>query len=71
MAVPQHLEPFWQSFAAIAGSPVDERFYEAFYFGDSEALANELAGLVLAGKKRATAGSVWSAEAEGKRLPQP
>lgn len=71
MVVPQHLEPFWRSFAAIAGSPVDERFYEAFYFGDSEALANELAGLVLAGKKRATAGSVWSAEAEGKRLPQP
>ena len=71
MAVPPHLEPFWRSFAAIAQSPVDERFYEAFYFGDSEALADELAGLVLAGKKRATAGSVWSAEAEGKRLPQP
>lgn len=71
MAVPQHLEPFWRPFAAKAGSPVDERFYEAFYFGDSEALANELAGLVLAGKKRATAGSVWSAQAEGKRLPQP
>jgi len=71
MAVPQHLQPFWQLFAVITEGPVDMRFYDAFYFGDSEALANELAGLVLAGKKRATAGSVWSAEAEGKRLPQP
>lgn len=71
MEVPRHLEPFWRSFAASAQGPVDERFFEAFYFGDSEALANELAGLVLAGKKCATAGSVWSAEAEGKRLPQP
>jgi uncharacterized protein YhfF len=71
MSVPQHLEPFWRSFAEIARGPADERFYEAFYFGDSEALANELAGLVLQGKKRATAGSVWCAETDGKRLPQP
>ena len=71
MEVPPHLEPFWRSFAAISQGPMDERFYEAFSFGDSEALANELAALVLAGKKRATAGSVWSNEAEGKRLPEP
>jgi len=71
MAVPPHLEPFWRSFAALAQGPVDDRFYESFYFGDSEALANELAALVLEGKKRATAGSVWSAEAEGRPLPQP
>ncbi|MDX2029683.1 MAG: ASCH domain-containing protein [Blastocatellia bacterium] len=71
MAVPQHLEPFWRSFAAITETPVDGRFYEAFYFGDSETLANELADLVLAGKKRGTAASVWSAESEGKRLPRP
>ena len=71
MAVPQHLESFWRSFASAVKRPVDEFFYEAFYFGDSEALANELASLVLQGKKLATAGSVWSAEAEGKRLPRP
>jgi uncharacterized protein YhfF len=71
MAVPQHLQSFWRLFASTVQRPVDEYFYEAFYFGDSEALANELAALVLQGKKRATAGSVWSAEAQGKRLPRP
>jgi len=34
-------------------------------------LANELAALVLQGTKRATTGSVWSFEAEGKRIPKP
>ncbi len=71
MAVPQHLESFWKAFSESARRSVDEHFYEAFYFGDSESLANELADLVLQGTKRATAGSVWSAEAAGKRLPQP
>lgn len=47
------------------------RFYEVCIFGDSEQLADELAALVLSGVKRATAGSVWSYEAEGKRLPAP
>jgi uncharacterized protein YhfF len=71
MAIPSHLLDFWHCFTrAVVG--VDEaRFYEAFYFGDNEGLANELATLVLKGTKRATTGSVWSFEVEGKRLPQP
>jgi len=70
MTIPPNLIDFWQVFANACG-PVDEaRFYEAFYFGDNEELANELAALVLKGTKRATTGSVWSFEAEGKRLPQ-
>nr|MCU0775969.1 ASCH domain-containing protein [Ideonella sp.] len=44
---------------------------DAFYFGDSEALANELAALVLQGTKRATAAARWAYEAEGERLPRP
>lgn len=61
----------WREFGKATGVADAERFYEAFFFGDSEKLANELAELVLRGTKRATAGAAWSYEAEGKLLPQP
>jgi len=69
MVTPPSVVEFWNRFAAATGKPDERRFYESFAFGDSEALANELAALVLSGVKRATAGTVWSYEAEGKRLP--
>lgn len=62
---------FWAAFQHEAGGVDDTLFYEAFHFGDSPALADELAALVLAGRKRATAGAVWCVEAAGKRLPRP
>lgn len=65
------LESFWNEFAQSVGGVDDSRFYEAFYFGDSEEMANELAELVLVGTKRATAASVWSLEDEGKESPVP
>jgi len=71
MALPKHLTAFWNDFAKSIGGVDDARFYEAFFFGDSEELANDLAELVLRGTKRATAGSVWSFEAEAKPLPKP
>lgn len=71
MPIPPHLAPFWSAFAQSTGVADDARIFEAFCFGDSEQMANELAGLVLRGIKRATAGAMWSFEAEGKRLPQP
>jgi len=71
MLVPAHLSAFWGEFAKATGGADEERFYEAFFFGDSEAMATELAELVLQGTKRATAGALWSYEAEGQRLPQP
>lgn len=71
MAIPAHVAKFWDSCCNALGGPREERFYEAFYFGDSEELANSLAELVLEGVKRATAASLWSFEAEGKRLPRP
>jgi len=71
MPVPAHLSAFWGEFARASGGADEERFYEAFYFGDSEAMANELAELVLRGIKRATAGALWSYEGEGQPLPQP
>ena len=71
MPIPPHLAPFWSDFANSTDRADEERFYESFFFGDSEELANELAALVLRGTKRATAGAVWSYQAEGQRLPRP
>ncbi|MBP7080579.1 MAG: ASCH domain-containing protein, partial [Rhodocyclaceae bacterium] len=71
MSLPPHLVPFWSDYAKTTSAAIEERFYEAFSFGDSEELANDLAALVLRGTKRATAGALWSYEAEGKRLPRP
>lgn len=71
MPIPPAVFDFWNVFAASTGVADERRFYASFAFGDSEALANELAALVLAGVKRASAGAVWSYEAEGQRLPAP
>lgn len=62
---------FWRAYGAAAGDVNQARFYEAFSFGDSEAMSNSLAELVLSGRKRATAGLVWSYAMEGKRPPAP
>jgi uncharacterized protein YhfF len=43
----------------------------AWHFCDNQADADELAELVLAGRKRATAGALWSYEAENEPLPRP
>ena len=71
MTIPANVAELWNAFAASGGGVDERRFYESFCFGDREDLANSLAELVLRGAKRATAGSVWSFEAEGKRLPEP
>jgi uncharacterized protein YhfF len=62
---------FWAEFSRQAGGIDDALFYDAFHFGDSPALADGLAALVLAGRKRATAGAAWSFEVAGMRLPRP
>ncbi len=64
-------ETLWNHFKATNPEVHETRLYEVFCFGDSEALADELAALVLAGKKRATAGSLWALEAENKAPPCP
>ena len=71
MTIPHSIQPFWNEFhASVGGDKVDARFYEAFHFDDNEPSANELAELVLAGTKRASAGLVWSFEAEGRAPPK-
>ena len=69
MQVPKHLRPFWDEFIVSHGNVSDSRFYDVCVFGDSELLADELAELVLRGVKRATAGSLWSYEDAGIRIP--
>jgi uncharacterized protein YhfF len=71
MPVPAHLSAFWAEFAEATGAANEARFCEAFFFGDSEVMATELAELVVNGTKRATAAALWSYEEEGQGLPQP
>ncbi len=62
---------FWARFSAAAGGVEPSRFYEHFYFGDNEKLANDLAALVIEGTKRATANLVWSFEEANQRIRVP
>ncbi len=70
MNIPVDIRSFWDEFQGAMGYDASERFYEAFHFDDNERDANELARLVLAGTKRATAGLLWSFEAVNKPLPK-
>lgn len=70
MTIPQTVRSFWDGFEAAVGFEASSRFYEAFHFDDNERSANELAHLVLAGTKRATAGLLWSFDAANLLLPK-
>jgi uncharacterized protein YhfF len=70
MSIPNHVAAFWQSFVQSRAEDPTPRFFEAFHFDDNERSANQLAQLVLAGRKRATAGLVWSFEAAAVSLPK-
>lgn len=71
MNVPEQHHDVWLEFASTRPSDPTRRFLEAFYFDDNEPSANELAALVLAGKKRATAALLWSNEHDNKPNPSP
>lgn len=64
-------EEFWRLFLLETGRDPETRYYESFCFTSDETLANSLLELVLQGKKRATASSVFSYEKTGTRPPQP
>ena len=70
-ALPPEFDAFWRTAHEAAPSLSPQRFYEAFAFGDSAALADDLADLVLRGDKRATASLLWTFEAEGRSPPRP
>ena len=71
MDIPQAIGLFWQRYQATLQFDASPRFYEAFHFDDNERSANELAELVIAGTKRATAALLWSYDAANKKLPKP
>jgi len=66
MNIPANISAFWQKYLAQEGEDRASRFYEAFHFADSKESANELAGLVLMGIKRATAALLWADAFERK-----
>ena len=71
MTLPESIRSFWKSFVDSRETDPTPHFYEAFHFDDNEPSADELAQLVLAGTKRATAGLVWSFESASMPLPKP
>lgn len=71
MRIPSNVAEFWAAFCAEVGEDRSDRFFEAFHFADNEATANELAELVLAGVKLATASLLWSFENAGGSPPTP
>lgn len=64
------VQEMWGAFVA-SDAAHEGASYTSWHFGSGGAMADELAALVLAGRKRATAGAAWSYEAEGEELPQP
>jgi uncharacterized protein YhfF len=56
----------WARYLQSRPNAPTKRLYEAFYFGNSQVLADELVALVLAGTKTATSSLLWSDEDRGK-----
>lgn len=63
------VERMWAEFVA-SGLAGQDANYTSWHFGNGGAMADELVALVLEGGKRATAGALWSYEAEGDAPPQ-
>lgn len=62
-------EEFWRRFLRETGRGEDTRFSEVFAFAEGET-ADKLAGLTLAGRKRATTSCLEAYCAEGEALPE-
>ena len=60
-------DSFWNDYCAASG--LADTTYEVVVFGDSRALADELLGLVLEGRKRATASLLREYEISGEPVP--
>jgi uncharacterized protein YhfF len=71
VGIPPSIHAFWRAFTSTLSRDPSDRFYEAFHFDDNAPSADQLAALVLAGTKRATAALVWAFESESKPIPKP
>jgi uncharacterized protein YhfF len=63
------VQQMWQAFRQATGTEAE--LTDVFAFGDSPAMADELAELVLRGPKRATAGLHLDYERANEPMPQP
>ena len=64
-------DAFWEDYRRSQPEPAPPRdYYEAFHFGNTQAMADKLAALVAGGVKTATSALLWHYEAAGKRLMQ-
>lgn len=66
------IEAYWQSFLEVLteeGRELPDR-YEAWGFGNTPEMADELGDLVLKGRKTATAALVWSFEVENEPITE-
>ena len=65
------VEHMWAAFLATSPEATAAgTSYSAWHFCDDQASANKLAELVLSGRKRATAGSLWAYELDKEPLPR-
>lgn len=62
-------QEFWRAACDSVPDLPPDADYQVWHFGDGEALARELADLVLHGRKRATAGLLWEAEVDPTMMP--
>jgi len=70
----ESVEEMWAAYLAACPGPeaaaAAAASYSAWHFCDDQAAADGLAELVVSGRKRATAGSLWTYELENEPLPQ-
>lgn len=68
----KQVEKYWQSYLQGQHPTLADpsATYEAWSFGNTSEMADELGALVVRGIKTATASLVWAYEHEGERFPQ-
>lgn len=67
------IKNYWDAFLATLppDAPYHNASYTAEYFGDNPTLADQLAEVIVSGRKTATCSCLWEWEAEEEDLPQP
>ena len=73
MSNSEAVKAYWQKYISTLDDrhPHHQAIYEAWGFGDSPQMADELGALVLAGTKQATASSIWVYEDSDEPEPYP
>ena len=66
----QRIEEFWKRFLEAKKMDPNTKYIESFHFELTEKWANELLRLVLEGRKRATASSLFAYSQDGQSMPK-